>query len=101
MPRPAGRHFLQIPGLTNVPDRVSRAIDFPTMDHRGPDFAQLGKAVLAGMKRVFKSTKGEAVIYPPSRTRAWGAAPGNRPSPRRRGLMAAKGPLATPWQKRA
>ena len=46
----AGRHFLQIPGPTNVPDRVLRAIDFPTMDHRGPDFAELGKAVIAGMK---------------------------------------------------
>ena len=51
MARNAGRHFLQIPGPTNVPDRVLRAIDFPTMDHRGPDFAALGKATLAGMKR--------------------------------------------------
>src|SRR5678815_2626999 len=64
MPRRAGRHFLQIPGPTNVPDRVLRAIDLPTMDHRGPEFAELGKAVLAGMKRVFKSTQGEVVIYP-------------------------------------
>ena len=59
MPRAAGRHFLQIPGPTNVPERVLRAIDFPTMDHRGPDFAELGKAVLTGMKRVFKSVAGE------------------------------------------
>ena len=64
MARNAGRHFLQIPGPTNVPDRVLRAIDFPTMDHRSPDFGALGKAVLGGMKRVFKSTQGEVVIYP-------------------------------------
>ncbi len=52
---PSGRHFLQIPGPTNVPDRVLRAIDHPTIDHRGPEFGKLGKAVLAGMKRVFKT----------------------------------------------
>ena len=57
MPYTAGRHFLQIPGPSNVPDRVLRAIDRPTIDHRGPDFAQLGFDVLNGMKRVFK-TKG-------------------------------------------
>src|SRR5204862_68075 len=73
MPRRAGRHFLQIPGPTNVPDRVLRAIDFPTMDHRSPDFADLGKGALAGMKRVFKSTKGEVVIYPASGTGEWEA----------------------------
>ncbi|MGH8747408.1 MAG: serine--glyoxylate aminotransferase, partial [Burkholderiales bacterium] len=61
MPRLAGRHFLQIPGPTNVPDRILRAIDLPTMDHRGPDFARLGKSVLAGMKRVFRSEQGEVV----------------------------------------
>jgi alanine-glyoxylate transaminase/serine-glyoxylate transaminase/serine-pyruvate transaminase len=55
MSRAAGRHFLQIPGPTNVPDRVLRAIDFPTMDHRSPDFGLLGKTVLEGMKRVFKT----------------------------------------------
>ena len=69
-----GRHFLQIPGPTNVPDRVLRAIDFPTMDHRSPDFAALGKATIAGMKRIFKSTRGEVVIYPASGTGAWEAA---------------------------
>ena len=101
MPRPAGRHFLQIPGPTNVPDRVLRAIDFPTMDHRGPDFAQLGKAVLAGMKRVFKSTKGEVVIYPASGTGAWEAALVNALSPGDRVLMAETGHFATLWQKMA
>src|SRR2546427_371472 len=74
MPRRAGRHFLQIPGPTNVPDRVLRAIDLPTIDHRGPEFATLGKSVLAGMKRVFKTTQGEVVIYPASGTGAWEAA---------------------------
>src|SRR6267143_4907286 len=101
MPRPAGRHFLQIPGPTNVPDRVLRAIDFPTMDHRGPDFADLGKAVLAGMKRVFKSTKGEVVIYPASGTGAWEAALVNALSPGDRVLMAETGHFATLWQKMA
>ena len=67
---PAGRHFLQIPGPTNVPDRVLRAIDRPTIDHRGPDFQILGKEVLEGMKRIFK-TRRPVVIYPASGTGAW------------------------------
>ena len=66
---PAGRHFLQIPGPTNVPDRVLRAIDFPTMDHRGPDFARLGHDVLDGMKRIFR-TRHPVVIFPASGTGA-------------------------------
>src|SRR5438093_10885746 len=70
---PSGRHFLQIPGPTNVPDRVLRAIDQPTIDHRGPEFATLAKAVIAGMKKVFK-TDGAVVIYPASGTGAWEAA---------------------------
>jgi alanine-glyoxylate transaminase/serine-glyoxylate transaminase/serine-pyruvate transaminase len=100
-PRKAGRHFLQIPGPTNVPDRVLRAIDFPTMDHRGPDFAALGKEVLAGMKRVFKSTQGEVVIYPASGTGAWEAALVNTLSPGDRVLMVETGHFATLWQKMA
>src|SRR5574339_542363 len=99
--RRAGRHFLQIPGPTNVPDRVLRAIDFPTMDHRGPDFAQLGKDVLAGMKRVFKSTQGEVVIYPASGTGAWEAALANTLSPGDKVLMYETGHFATLWQKMA
>ena len=87
MARNAGRHFLQIPGPTNVPDRVLRAIDFPTMDHRSPDFADLGKACLAGMKRVFQSSRGEVVIYPASGTGAWEAALVNTLSPGDRVLM--------------
>jgi alanine-glyoxylate transaminase/serine-glyoxylate transaminase/serine-pyruvate transaminase len=99
--RRAGRHFLQIPGPTNVPDRVLRAIDFPTMDHRGPEFAGLGKEVLAGMKRVFKSTQGEVVIYPASGTGAWEAALANTLSPGDRVLMYETGHFATLWQKMA
>src|SRR3989441_3371879 len=101
MPRRAGRHFLQIPGPTNVPDRVLRAIDFPTIDHRGPEFATLGKNVLAGMKRVFKTTQGEVVIYPASGTGAWEAALVNTLSPGDRVLMYETGHFATLWQKMA
>ena len=100
MPRRAGRHFLQIPGPTNVPDRVLRAIDFPTMDHRGPDFAELGKSVLAGMKRVFKSA-GDVVIYPASGTGAWEAALVNTLSPGDQVLMSETGHFAVLWQKLA
>src|SRR5437773_3240099 len=101
MPRRAGRHFLQIPGPTNVPDRVLRAIDFPTIDHRGPEFGALGKNVLAGMKRVFKSTQGEVVIYPASGTGAWEAALVNTLSPGDQVLMYETGHFATLWQKMA
>jgi len=100
MSRNAGRHFLQIPGPTNVPDRVLRAIDFPTMDHRGPDFAALGKAVLDGMRRVFK-TRGEVVIYPASGTGAWEAALVNTLSPGDEVRMYETGHFATLWQKMA
>ncbi|MEO8006655.1 MAG: aminotransferase class V-fold PLP-dependent enzyme, partial [Betaproteobacteria bacterium] len=96
----SGRHFLQIPGPTNVPDRVLRAIDFPTMDHRGPDFAPLGKEVLEGMKAVFK-TRGDVVIYPASGTGAWEAALVNTLSPGDRVLMAETGQFAALWQKLA
>jgi alanine-glyoxylate transaminase / serine-glyoxylate transaminase / serine-pyruvate transaminase len=101
MTRRAGRHFLQIPGPTNVPDRVLRAIDFPTMDHRGPEFGTLGKKVLADMKRVFKTTRGEVVIYPASGTGAWEAALVNTLSPGDRVLMYETGHFATLWQKMA
>jgi alanine-glyoxylate transaminase/serine-glyoxylate transaminase/serine-pyruvate transaminase len=101
MARTAGRHFLQIPGPTNVPDRVLRAIDFPTMDHRGPEFSELGKGVLKGMKRVFKAPTGEVVIYPASGTGAWEAALVNTLSAGERVLMAETGHFATLWQKLA
>ena len=97
---PSGRHFLQIPGPTNVPDRVLRAIDRPTIDHRGPEFAQLGKAVIAGMKRVFQTSQ-DVVIYPASGTGAWEAALVNTLSAGDRVLMAETGQFATLWQKLA
>src|SRR5918999_5184058 len=97
MPRRAGRHFLQIPGPTNVPDRVLRAIDFPTIDHRGPEFATLGKEVLANLKRVFKTTQCEVVIYPASGTGAWEAALVNTLSTGDRVLMVETGHFATLW----
>ena len=100
MPRTAGRHFLQIPGPTNVPDRVLRAIDFPTMDHRGSEFASLGKEVLAGMKRVF-GTRHHVVIYPASGTGAWEAALANTLSPGDALLMYETGHFASLWEKMA
>jgi len=99
-PRPSGRHFLQIPGPTNVPDRVLRAIDRPTIDHRGPEFGELGRTVLAGMKRVF-ATEANVVIYPASGTGAWEAALANTLSPGDRVLMAETGHFATLWRKLA
>jgi len=95
-----GRHFLQIPGPTNVPDRVLRAIDLPTIDHRGPEFAQLGKEVLEGMKHVFQ-TRHPVVIYPASGTGAWEAALVNTLSPGERVLMYETGQFATLWQRLA
>jgi alanine-glyoxylate transaminase/serine-glyoxylate transaminase/serine-pyruvate transaminase len=96
----SGRHFLQIPGPTNVPDRVLRAIDRPTMDHRGPEFGELGKEVLEGMRKVFR-TRSNVVIYPASGTGAWEAALVNTLSPGDRVLMAETGQFATLWQKLA
>jgi len=101
MARTPGRHFLQIPGPTNVPDRVLRAIDMPTMDHRGSEFAELGKAVLAGMQRIFQAPKGEVVIYPASGTGAWEAALVNTLSAGDRLLMCETGQFAALWHKLA
>src|ERR1044071_1983448 len=95
-----GRHFLQIPGPTNVPDRVLQAIAFPTIDHRGPEFADLGKEVVAGMKQVFQ-TQGTVVIYPSSGTGAWEAALVNTLSPGDRVLMFETGHFATLWRQMA
>jgi alanine-glyoxylate transaminase/serine-glyoxylate transaminase/serine-pyruvate transaminase len=99
-PMPAGRHFLQIPGPTNVPDRVLRAIDRPTIDHRGPEFQALGKDVLEGIKRVFR-TKQPVVIYPASGTGAWEAALVNTLSPGDRVIMAETGHFASLWHRMA
>jgi len=93
----SGRHFLQIPGPTNVPDRVLRAIDNATIDHRSADFAELGKACLEGMKAVFQ-TKGDVVIFPASGTGAWEAALTNTLSPGDRVLMVETGQFATLWK---
>lgn len=96
----SGRHFLQIPGPSNVPDRVLRAIDAPTMDHRGPDFADLGRDCIEGMKRVFQ-TEGDVIIYPGSGTGAWEAALVNTLSPGDRVLMYETGQFAALWSKLA
>jgi len=100
MPFRSGRHFLQIPGPTNVPDRILRAMDRPTMDHRGPEFAELGRACIGGMKRVF-GTEGDVVIYPGSGTGAWEAALVNTLSPGDRVLMYETGQFATLWSQMA
>ncbi len=100
MSHKAGRHFLQIPGPTNVPDRVLRAIDMPTMDHRGPDFAALGHEVLGGLKEVFKTAQ-PVVIYPASGTGAWEAALVNTLSPGDKVLMFETGHFATLWHRMA
>jgi alanine-glyoxylate transaminase / serine-glyoxylate transaminase / serine-pyruvate transaminase len=96
----SGRHFLQIPGPTNVPDRVLRAIDQATMDHRSAEFAALGREVVAGMKEVFR-TKGAIAIYPSSGTGAWEAALVNTLSQGDRVLMVETGHFATLWREMA
>jgi len=97
---PSGRHFLQIPGPTNVPDRILRAIDNPTIDHRGPEFGALGRKVLTEIKPIF-GTKSDVVIYPASGTGAWEAALVNTLSPGDRVLMFETGHFATLWRELA
>ncbi len=97
---PSGRHFLQIPGPTNVPDRVLRAIDNATIDHRGPEFGALGRKVLDGIKPIF-GTKSDVVIYPASGTGAWEAALVNTLSPGDRVLMFETGHFASLWRELA
>ncbi len=97
---PSGRHFLQIPGPTNVPDRVLRAIDHPTIDHRGPEFQALAKKVLADIRAIFK-TRNPVVIYPASGTGAWEAALVNTLSPGDAVLMYETGHFASLWKKMA
>ena len=96
----AGRHFLQIPGPTNVPDRVLRAMDYPTIDHRGPQFAAIGKKCLDGMKTIFK-TRSHVVIYPASGTGAWEAALVNVLQDGDLVLMVETGHFATLWNRMA
>jgi len=93
----SGRHFLQIPGPTNVPDRVLRALSKPTIDHRGPEFAALANEVLSGLKEVFL-TSSPVIIYPGSGTGAWEASLVNTLSPGDRVLMFETGHFATLWK---
>lgn len=98
--RVPGRHFLQIPGPTPVPDRILRAMDMPTIDHRGPEFQKLGQRVLSGLKSVFRCV-GPVIIYPASGTGAWEAALVNALSPGDRVLMFETGHFATLWKNMA
>ncbi|QTP56113.1 aminotransferase class V-fold PLP-dependent enzyme [Billgrantia sulfidoxydans] len=97
---PSGRHFLQIPGPSPVPDRILRAMSLPTIDHRGPEFGALGLTLLAKLKQVFK-TEGPVIIYPASGTGAWEAALANTLSPGDRVLMFETGHFATLWHTMA
>ncbi|MBX7466158.1 aminotransferase class V-fold PLP-dependent enzyme [Streptomyces sp. NPDC048491] len=100
MPSRTGRHFLQIPGPTDIPDRVRRAIAAPTIDHRGPDFAELTLRLLPALEEVF-ATSGPVVIYPSSGTGAWEAALVNTLSPGDRVLCFETGHFATLWHRMA
>jgi alanine-glyoxylate transaminase/serine-glyoxylate transaminase/serine-pyruvate transaminase len=100
MARKAGRHFLQIPGPSPVPDRVLRAISAQTIDHRGPDFAEVGQTALAGMRSIFKTLQ-DVIIYPASGTGAWEAALVNALSEGDRVLMYETGHFAAMWKKMA
>lgn len=97
---PSGRHFLQIPGPSPVPDRILRAMSYPTIDHRGPEFGALGRKVLADIKKIFK-TEQPVIIYPASGTGAWEAALTNTLSPGDTVLMYETGHFATLWKKMA
>src|ERR1700685_2794662 len=95
--RAAGRHFLQIPGPTPLPDRVLRAMDTPLIDHRGPEFAKLGKRCLDGFKSIFKTTH-PVIISPAPAAGAWEAALVNMLSPGDRVLMFETGQFSTLWK---
>ena len=97
---PTGRHFLQIPGPSPVPDRILRAMSLPTIDHRGPEFGALGRSVLAGIRDIFK-TRHPVIIYPASGTGAWEAALVNTLSPGDHVLMYETGHFASLWVKMA
>ena len=97
---PAGRHYLQIPGPSPVPDRILRAISLPTIDHRGPEFGALGIRLLTGLKAIFK-TRHPVMVYPASGTGAWEAALSNTMSPGDHILMFETGHFASLWAKMA
>lgn len=96
----SGRHFLQIPGPTNVPERILRAMARPTIDHRGPEFAAMILEILAGLRRIFR-TKHDVIVYPSSGTGAWEASLVNTLSPGDRILMFETGHFATLWRNMA
>lgn len=98
--RTAGRHFLQIPGPSPIPDRILRAMDMPIIDHRGPEFGRLARRVLDGIKTIFK-TANPVIIYPSSGTGAWEAALVNTLSPGDSVLMFETGQFGTLWKKMA
>ncbi|MDG1298771.1 MAG: aminotransferase class V-fold PLP-dependent enzyme [Paracoccaceae bacterium] len=98
--RQPGRHFLQIPGPSSVPDRILNAISRQVIDHRGPDFAELGTRVLEGLKTVFK-TESNVFVFPASGTGAWEAALVNVLSPGDKVLMYETGHFATLWKSMA
>ncbi|MGC1532074.1 MAG: aminotransferase class V-fold PLP-dependent enzyme, partial [Bradyrhizobium sp.] len=100
MTKHQGRHFLNIPGPSPVPDRVLRAMDMPVIDHRSAEFAELGKAVFEGCQKIFK-TKGPVIVFPSSGTGAWEAAIVNTLSPGDKVLMVETGHFATLWQQMA
>ena len=97
---PTGRHFLQIPGPSPVPDRILRAMSLPTIDHRGPEFAALGLRVLHGLAQIFQ-TQHPVIIYPASGTGAWEAALANVLSPGDAVLMYETGHFASLWNRMA
>ena len=98
--RPVGRHFLHIPGPTPLPDRILRAMDTPIIDHRGPEFAKLGKRCLDGIKTIFKTTN-PVIIYTATGTGAWEGALVNTLSPGDRVLMVETGQFALQWKNMA
>src|SRR6476469_2898508 len=98
--RPVGRHFLQIPGPTPLPDRVLRAMDTPIIDHRGPEVAKLARRCLEGIKTIFKTTN-PVIMYTATGTGAWEAALVNTLSPGDRVVMIETGQFATLWKKMA
>jgi alanine-glyoxylate transaminase/serine-glyoxylate transaminase/serine-pyruvate transaminase len=100
MTKHQGRHFLNIPGPSPVPDRVLRAMDMPVIDHRSTEFAELGKAVFEGCQKIFK-TRGPVIVFPSSGTGAWEAAIVNTLSPGDKVLMVETGHFATLWQQMA
>ena len=100
MANTSGRHFLQVPGPSNVPDRILRAIARPTIDHRGPEFGRMASQLLEDLKPIFK-TQGKVMIFPSSGTGAWEAAIVNTLSPGDKVLMFETGQFATLWKEMA